>query len=266
MPEATLEPTQIPVVESTPQPPPLVSTPATPRPRPTPPPRTTPTPRIAPTPLPTPTVRPPVVPAATAAPPAAPAGPASQVPRLLEEAQAAAMARDFARASQILDQVLKIEPSNATAAARKTDVEARRTSLARKFSVGSTAVIGGKAAKGPTGFDLGGGAVVQTDLAAQIRCTTTPTSVELGMRHSVRCSILNIGAKAFRIESVAVTETLDGAKSTGAGAAPRADIAPQSDAVILERGGAWSATAQWSLEVVAKTTKGESFRASYSWR
>lgn len=127
-------------------------------------------------------------------------------------------------------------------------------------------MIGGKAAKGPSGFDLGGGGAVQTDLAAQIRCTTTPTSVEVGMRHSERCSILNIGTKAFRIESVVVNEAVDGAKSAGAGVAPRTDIAPQSDAVILERVGIWNARTQWSIELVVKTTKGESFRAAYSWR
>lgn len=140
-------------------------------------------------------------------------------------------------------------------------------SLGRRFSVGATAVIGGKAAsKGPAGFDLGGGAVVKTDFSAQIRCTTTPTSIEAGMPYSVRCSILNIGAKAFKLENVAVNETLDGAKSAGAGSTPRPEIAPQSDAVILERSGTWNAKSQWSLELVAKTTKDESFRAVYSWR
>ena len=63
-----------------------------------------------------------------------------------------------------------------------------------------------------------------------------------------------------------VNEALDGAKSAGAGVAPRTDIAPQSDAVILERVGVWNARTQWSIELVVKTTKGESFRAAYSWR
>jgi hypothetical protein len=264
----------MPAFEPTLEPPPPVSTPvapkpsatATPLPRVTPSPRIAPTPRVTPTPLPTPTARP-AAPTATVGPPvAAPAPPASQVPRLIEEAQAAVIARDFPRASQILDEALRLDPGNAAAAARKTEVEIRRTSLARKFSYGATSVIGGKAAKGPTGFDLGGGGAVKTDLAAQIRCTTTPTSVEVGMRHSERCSIVNIGTKAFRIESVVVNEVLDGAKSAGAGVAPRTDIVPQSDAVIAERIGVWNARTQWSIELVVKTTKGESFRAAYSWR
>jgi hypothetical protein len=37
-------------------------------------------------------------------------------------------------------------------------------------------------------------------------------------------------------------------------------------AVIVERVGTWSAKSAWSLEVVAKTSKDESFRAVYNWR
>lgn len=139
--------------------------------------------------------------------------------------------------------------------------------MARRFSVGATTVIGGKAAKkGPSGFDLGGGAVVQTDFSAQIRCTTTPASLEPGAAYSVRCSILNIGTKAFRLESITANQTTDGAKAAEAGSTPRADIAPQADAVILEKAGTWAAKSQWSIEILAKTTKDESFRAVFNWR
>jgi hypothetical protein len=194
------------------------------------------------------------------------AAPVSQAPRLLGEARAAVSAQDLARASQLFDQVLRLEPGNREAATEKAEVTARLASLNRKFAVGATTVLGGKTAKGPSGFDLGGGAVVQTDFSAQIRCTATPTSLEAGARVTVRCSILNIGTKAFKIDNVAVNETVDGAKSSWAGTAPRQDIAPQRDAVILERAGAWSAKSQWSMEIVAKTSKDESFRAVYSWR
>jgi hypothetical protein len=185
----------------------------------------------------------------------------------MDEARAAMSAKDLARANLLLDQVLKLEPGNTEATSRKAEVENRMGALNRRFSVGATTVLGGKTAgKGPTGFDLGGGGVVRTDFSAQIRCTTTPTSLEAGMPYTVHCSILNIGTKAFKIESITVNETLDGARSAGAGTTPRADIAPQSDAVILDKAGTWSGKSQWSLEIVAKTTKDESFRAVYSWR
>jgi hypothetical protein len=196
----------------------------------------------------------------------APAAPVSQAPRLLEEARAAMNAKDLAKASTLLAEVLRLEPGNAEAATRRAEVDARMVSMGRKFATGATSVLGGKTSKGPSGFDLGGGGVVKTDFSAQIRCTTTPTAVDPGAAYTVRCSILNIGTKAFKIDGITVNEVADGAKTTGAGVAPRTDIGPQSDAVILERAGTWSAKGSWSLEVVAKTSKDESFRAVYSWR
>jgi hypothetical protein len=269
------EPTQVAVAEPTvdappPEPTPTAPTAAAPTPRAaaTPPPRATPTPRTTPTPraTPPPATRP-GAPAPTVAPVvAAPAAPLSQAPRLLEEARTAVASRDYAKAAQALDQLLKLEPGNAEAATRKAEVDARMAAANRKFSVGTTATIGGKAAKGPTGFDLGGGGAVKTDYSAQIRCTTTPATIEAGTLYTVRCSIFNIGAKGFKLDNVAANETIDGAKAAGAGVTPKQELSPQSDAVIYEKSGAWSAKSQWSLELVAKTNKDESFRAVYNWR
>ena len=268
-PEATPEATQVAaVVEPTPAPPVATPAPPTPTPRagatPTPTPRSTPTPRPTPTPRATPGPGPTRAAAATPAPTVA--APTSQAPRLIEEARTAMNARDLPRAQQLFDQALRAEPGNADATRGKAEVDARIAAMNKKFSVGATTVIGGKAKSGPTGFDLGGSGVVQTDFSAQIRCTSTPTSLEAGMPYTVRCSILNIGKKAFKIDGVTVNETIDGAKSAGAGVAPRGDIAPQADGVILEKAGTWSAKSQWSLELVAKTSKEESFRAVFNWR
>lgn len=258
--EPTVEATVEPTVEPTPEPAPAATL-AGPTPRVPATPRATPTPRTTPTPTPrTAAATPPPAPTA-----AAPAAPVSPVPRLLEEARAAVNARDLPRAQQLIGEALRAEPGNSEATARKAEVDARVALLGKRFSTGATTVIGGKTAKGPSGFDLGGGGVVKTDFSAQIRCTTTPTSVEPGVQYTVRCSILNIGTKPFRLENVTVNETADGAKTPGAGTTPRGDLAPQSDSVILEKSGTWSAKA-WSLEVITKTTKDESFRAVYNWR
>jgi len=262
-PEPTIEGADMAAVEPTPEaaPPPAIEETPAPAGAATPTPRTAATPRATPTPAPTRA-------AAAPTPPPAPtvAAPVSQAPRLMEEANAAIAASDLPRASQLLDQVLKIEPGNAAATARKAEVAARLATLGKKFSIGRTTVLGGKTAKGPTGFDLGGGGVVQTEFSAQIRCTTTPAAVEPGANYSITCSILNIGSKPFRIANVAVNETTDAAKSTGAGTAPRGDIAPQSEQTILQKSGSWVAQSQWSIEIVAKSNKDESFRAVYSWR
>ena len=269
-PPATPEPT----VEATPAPPPVaVETPqVAPPAKATPPPRATPAPRATPTPRPTPTPKvvatPVPAPTRQAAPAPMPppvAAPVSQIPRLLEDERAAAAAKDYARAAQILGQILGLEPGNAEATTRKADIDARLISTNRKFSVGPTTVIGGKGARGPTGFDVGG-AVVQTDFVAQIKCSITPASMERGAAYAIRCSILNVGTKSFKIENVTVNELVDGAKTAGTAMAPRQDIGPQTEVAILDKAGTWSAKTQWSVEVIAKTNKDESFRAVYIWR
>ena len=175
-------------------------------------------------------------------------------------------ARDLPKAQQLIGEALRAEPGNSEATARKAEVDARAVLMGRRFNTGATSIIGGKTAKGPSGFDLGGGGVVKTDFSAQIRCTTTPTSVEPGMQYAIRCSILNVGTKPFKLDNVTVNETADGAKTAGSGTTPRGDLAPQSDSVILEKSGTWSARSNWSLEVLTKTSKEESFRAVYTWR
>lgn len=204
-------------------------------------------------------------PAAGAAP-AGPAAPPSQVPRLLEEARAAMAARDLAKAGQLLDQAQRLEPGNTEVTARRAEVEGRLAILGRRFSPGATNVTGAKQTKGPSGFDLGGGGAVKTDFAAQIRCGVTPASVEPGLPYNVRCSIVNVGQKSFRLESVSVSESADGARATFSGTPPPRDIAPQGEAMIVDRNGTWSAKSQWSLEVNAKTTKAEGFVVAHSWR
>jgi hypothetical protein len=188
-------------------------------------------------------------------------------PKLVEEARAAVAAKDFAKAGQLFDQALKADPGNSAATAGKAEVTARLAALGRKFSMGATNTLGGKVAKGPTGFDLGGGGAVKADISGQVRCTMAPASVESGTRYTVQCSLLNIGAKGFKITAVTGTETVDNApKGAASGTVPKQDLAPRAEAVIFETSGSWSANAAWRLEILVKTNKDESFRAAYNWR
>lgn len=232
-----------------------------------------PTPRATPTPRTTPT---PGRPGAAAATPAAAtpvpvvsAPAATPVPKLLEDARAAIAAKDLAKAADLFDQALKAEPTNSAAIAGKAEVAARLAALNRKFSMAATTTIGGKATKGPTGFDLGGSAAVTADHSGQIRCTTTPAAVEPGVKFTLKCSLLNIGAKGFKITEVTGSETVDNAargSGPGEGSLPKQVLAPRAEVVIFEKSGAWSASNSWRLEILVKTNEDESFRSAYSWR
>ena len=262
VPEPTLEATpEAPV--ATPEPAAL-ATPAqaaagAPTPRPTAAPRTTPTPA--------PSRSTAATPAASAPTPAPAAAVVNPAPKLVEEARAAVAAKDLARAGQLFDQALKADPGNSAATAGKAEVTARLAVLGRKFSMGATNTLGGKAAKGPTGFDLGGGGAVKADISGQIRCTMAPASVEPGTRYTLQCSLLNIGAKGFKVEGVTGTENVDNTpRGAAAGSVPKQEVAPRAEAVIFETSGSWTANTSWRFEILVKTNKDESFRAAYNWR
>lgn len=204
-------------------------------------------------------VMPPRKPAEPTAPVnAAPAAPPT-VASLLDEAAAAAATGEVAKAGQLLAQAAQMEPANADVAARRAEIDARLAILAKMFSPGPTTFVAGRTTRviDPA---------AKTDLAAQIRCGVTPASIEPGVAYTVRCSIVNIGQKPFRLESVTATETADGARSEISGTAPPQDLAPQGEAMILEKAGAWAAKSQWSLDVTAKTGRAESFVVNHSWR
>lgn len=209
---------------------------------------------------------PPSVPGSVAMPPRKPDAPVNVAPAgpptassLLEEAATAAAAGDVGKAGQLLAQAAQLEPGNADVAARRAEIGARLAVLAKMFSPGPTTIVAGRATRGVEPS-------AKADLAAQIRCGVTPASVEPGAPYTVRCSIVNIGQKPFRLESVTATEVADDARSEIAGTAPPQDLAPQGEAMILEKTGTWAARSSWSLDVTAKTRTAESFVVNHSWR
>lgn len=193
---------------------------------------------------------PPSVPGSVVMPTRKPAAPVTAA-SLLQDAASAAAAGDVAKAGQLLNQAAQLEPGNAEVAARKAEIDARLAILARMFTPGTTTVSGAKG---------------KTELVAQIRCGVTPASVEPGQAYTVRCSIVNVGQKPFRLESVNATEIADGVRLAFAGTTPPQDLAPQGEAMVLEKAGTWSARTQWSLDLTAKTSKAESFVVNHSWR
>lgn len=197
----------------------------------------------------------PTRPPATALPPAAP----PTATGLLQEAATVLAAGDVAKAGQLLSQAAQLDPANAEVAARKAEIDARLVILARMFSPGATTLVGARPARGAN-------PAAKADLSAQIRCGVTPASIEPGMPYTVRCSIVNVGQKPFRIESVGATEVADGVRLGFAGTTPPQDLPPQGEAMVLEKAGTWSARTEWSLDLTAKTTKAESFVVSHSWR
>jgi hypothetical protein len=181
--------------------------------------------------------------------------------------RSAIAARDWAQAQRAADEVLRVEPGNAEAGARRPDIAARLAARSRGFSTSSTSVTGARASgRGPAGFDVGGATVAQSDYMGQIACAAAPVRVDMGEAYSVDCSLQNTGKKSFKVESVQIVETVDGARRNAAGLAPRGDIAVQQRVGVAEVRGTWSASRDYRLEVTVRTDKNTSFSASVSWR
>jgi hypothetical protein len=193
--------------------------------------------------------------------------PVSPVPRLLDEARSAMTARDWPRAQRAVDEILRLEPGNAEAGTRKTEIAARIAARNRAFSTGATQVQGARpAGRGPAGFDVGGATVAQSDYMGQIQCATTPARVEEGDQYSIQCTLLNTGKRSYKVESVQVIEIVDGARRTIPIQSSRRDLEPQERTPIAQHGAAWTAQREYRFEVTVRTDKNTSFSASVGWR
>jgi hypothetical protein len=238
-------------------------------PPPSPPPGASPSPAARPTPT--------AAPKATAAtpPPVAPEVAraqqvAAQVSSLLGQADAAASARNFDSAGSLYDDVLKLDPQNAKAAEGKSSAHAALASLKKTFVAGKTTVQSGKAAKGGgmAGFDSEDVSLAKApDYSGRIEFEANPRNVKPGDSYTVLIYLTNDGKKSFKLNSVAATTSLNGAKSGGP-VQPKAKSAdPQQRVLLAEAPGVWQAgTNNWSLEIVVTSDHNDTFKNTLSWR
>jgi len=253
-------------VPATPEPTPLLPTPAASTLRPSP----TATPRVGPTLTPPPVAAP--KPVAAAPTPSAPAAPtnAARVADLLAQAEAALATRDFDGAIGRLDEALRLEPGHAGATAARARAQRGRESARKRFVAGATAVQTQKAQKeGLTGFDTGDVALQKApDFLGRIEFEMTPDSgIQPADAWRLRYFVVNDGKKPIRVQGVTVATTVNGAGSGGPAAPREREIAPQQRVLLGEASGSWAeGTSSWSSEVTVTASKGDSLRATITWR
>lgn len=230
------------------------------------PPTAAPRPSASPRPSPKAAATPPVATPPPSAPPAQQS--ASQVASLLGQAAAAVTARQFEAALTAFDEVLKIDPQNASAGQGRAAAQASAAAYKRSFAPGRTSLSGKEAKADLGGFDTAGVKVAKVpDYSGRIEFEVTPPRVLPGDSYTVRVFLVNDGKKAFKIGSVTVATLVNGSRSGGPIAARAREIEPRDRVLLDERTAEWaSGTTSWTLEAVVGSDRDATLTNRLNWR
>jgi hypothetical protein len=199
-------------------------------------------------------------------------------PRAQASAQAAALVGqgDAALAEQRYDaavaaytQALQADPGNAQASAGRARAQAAAADARRTFVSGRSVLVGARSGKkGPAGFDAEDVAVAKSpDYSGRLEFEAGLRSVKAGDGWSVRVFLVNDGKKDFKVQNLAASLSVNGAKSPLPATAGVREVPTQKRAQVAEFSGIWrEGTSAWSLEVALTSTHGEVVRNTLTWR
>jgi hypothetical protein len=238
-----------------------------------------PSPRVAaatPPPLAGPTPRPGATPAGQR-PTAAPATPppvsaaqqtAAAVANLMSQARTASEARNYDAAVSMYDEVLKLDPHNATATTARTAALSARNAARKTFVAGRTVVSTEQKAKGGlSGFD--GADVVQksADFSGRLEFAMNPAAVKPGDAYRLTVALVNDGKKAIKVSGMTYTVTVNGQKSGNPIMPKVKEVGPAQRVVLEELPGVLPADVNsWVAEVLVTANKGDSLKNQLTWK
>jgi serine/threonine-protein kinase len=210
---------------------------------------------------------------------------AAQVNDLLGKADAAVSDQKFDAAISLFDSVLSLDPQNQRAILGKSSAVGARA-LAQAGQSGTRPAVGkafvpGKtqaqspdagASGGVPGFEESAGVQVKkgtqaAELPGKINFEVDPASVKPGDRFTIRVSLLNEGNAPIQVKEMIVASTLNGRRQSGAVPPLVKEVAPQQKATLREFPDVWKEeTTSWTMEVVVKTVRGETYKNQVTWR
>lgn len=203
-----------------------------------------------------------------------------RVERLLAEGDSALEAQSFETAVERYDQALKLDPQNPLARmGRATAISARaaRVSAAparASFVAGRTAAESVETrpdAALAAGFEETPGIEVSRDtqpatLPGRIEFKTAPASVSAGEPYKLEIRFVNTGRAPIEIKDMLVTTIVNDGRASGPVPPAVSTVAPGQGAVVLALSDRLRDDLRsWSLEVVLRTTRGESYRNRLVW-
>jgi hypothetical protein len=200
-------------------------------------------------------------------PSAAPSGPSLST--LLLEAESAAAAGEYEKATTLYGRAADLDPRSAAAREGRARVASIAASLARSFAVGQTTVhsSSGRA----SGLDLFEPDGVDVKATGRIPGTLglgfSPAHVKPGDSYVVRVQLRNDGKRTIEIAQLAVVEIV-GAERIETSVAPRTrKIRSGARELLFEQRGVWrDGVVQWSLEVTVLSKAGDTYASQVVWR
>jgi eukaryotic-like serine/threonine-protein kinase len=209
----------------------------------------------------------------------------ARINTMLSKADAALQNQDYPGAITTYQQVIEMDPMNARALNGKSvSVQAQALALertkttssvapAKSFSSGKTIAQSPETSESstPTGFAAGSVAVNPASqpaaLPGKVLFDVEPKQVKTGEKYTVSIFLLNEGSAPIEIRGLAVTTTINGLNSSGAVQSQVKDVAPHDKALLISVPGHWKdETATWSMDVIVRTTRGETYRNQVTWK
>jgi len=208
-----------------------------------------------------------------------------QAAAFLKQATDQLVARNYDAAIALYDEVLKLDPANAAATqgrvgaiSAKTISEAASRAPAagagKGFVAGKTQSSSTETRAGavPEGFEDSAGVTVKKGTAAAelpgaLAFDMRPNAPKGGDKYTVSCEMVNQGSQPIAVKDLVVTFVVNGRRS-GAPLTPlTASVAPGQRGKLFESSDVWKEeTTSWSLEVVVRTPRGETYKNTLVWK
>jgi len=207
----------------------------------------------------------------------------AQVNAALNQAATALQNKQYEAAIAAYDQVLALDSTNAAAInGRQAAIGAKAIAEAApsgpRPGSGKTFVPGRTEAKGTeqgglVGFEDSAGVNVKKGTAAaelpgRIVFEASPPEPKAGDRFRVRVVLVNEGQQAIPLASMTVATVLDGKRQSGPVPLSVTTVAPGQRAPVFQSPEqVWKeGTESWTMEIVLRTTKGETYRNTLAWK
>jgi hypothetical protein len=195
-------------------------------------------------------------------------------------------AKQYEAAIAAYDQVLAFDAANLAAQTGKQAAVGARSmaeaaasgprpgAAVRTFVAGRTEAKGmEQGGAGPAGFEDSAGVTVKRGTAAaelpgKILFEANPAAPRAGERFRVTAFLSNEGQQPIQLASMQITTTTDGRPQRGTLSPATTTAAPGQKAPVYQMPElVWKeGTQSWSMEIVLRTTQGETYRNTLAWK